>query len=274
MLKQRIITAAVLLPLVVAAVWYLPTPWFALLTGTIICLAAWEWSNLSGLEQYWLRACFVVLVACLLGIVFTLRDTFWARLLIFMVAAAWVLVTILIIAVEMRLVLIPAARLSRALLGLPVLIPSWLSLILLQGGGPDSRVILLFVVVLVACADIGAYFTGRRWGRRQLAPIISPGKTWAGLGGGLAASLAVALGYGLIDNIQGIELLMFISLCLVTVLFSAAGDLLESLIKRSVNRKDSGTLLPGHGGVLDRIDSLTAAVPVFVTGLLLWSMYL
>lgn len=274
MLKQRIITAAVLLPLFIAAVWYLPTPWFAPLMGVIICLAAWEWSDLAGLEKYWLRAGFVVLAACLLGVVFTLRDTFWARLLVFTASGAWILVAILIVAVEMRLVHIPASRLIKALLGLLVLIPSWLSLILLQGGGPDSRVILLFIVALVAAADVGAYFTGRRWGRKKLTPVISPGKTWTGLGGGVTASLAVALGYGLIDNIQGLELLMFISLCLITVLFSAAGDLLESLMKRSVNRKDSGAFLPGHGGVLDRIDSLTAAMPVFVTGLLLWSMYL
>ncbi|MEX2524808.1 MAG: phosphatidate cytidylyltransferase [Gammaproteobacteria bacterium] len=273
MLRQRIITAAILLPLFVAAVWYLPTAWFALLTGVIICLAAWEWSNLAGLEQYWLRACFVVFVACMLGVVFTLRPTIWSQLLIFMASVGWILVVMLIIAVEARLVLIPGSRLIKLLLGLLVLVPSWLSLILLQGGGSESRVLLLFIVVLIAGADIGAYFTGRRWGRRKLAPIISPGKTRAGLAGGMAVSLAVALGYVLIDNIQGIELLIFISLCLITVLFSAAGDLLESLMKRSVNFKDSGTLLPGHGGVLDRIDSLTAAIPVFVTGLLLWGMY-
>lgn len=274
MLKQRIVTAAVLLSLFIAAVWFLPTPWFALLTGVIICLAAWEWSDLAGLQQYWLRVCFAALIVCLLGIVFAVRNTFWSQLLIFMASAAWILVMALIIAVEMRLVLIPASRLIKALLGLLVLLPPWLSLILLQGGGSENRVILLFLVALVASADIGAYFAGRRWGRRKLAPIISPGKTGAGLGGGMAVALLVALGYGLIDNIQGIELLMFIALCLVTVVFSAAGDLLESLMKRSVNRKDSGALLPGHGGVLDRIDSLTAAVPVFVTGLLFWSMYL
>lgn len=274
MLKRRVITAAILLPLFIVAVWHLPTPWFALLTGAIICLAAWEWSDLAGLEQYRLRACFIVLVACLLGIVFALRNTIWSQLLVVMASLAWVLVAVLIIAVEMRLVLIPTSRLSKGLLGLLVLVPAWLSLVLLQDGGRDSRVILLFLIVLVASADIGAYFAGRRWGGKQLAPLISPGKTRAGLLGGVAVSLPVALGYGLIDNMQGIELLLFTCLCLLTVLFSVAGDLLESLLKRSVNRKDSGTFLPGHGGILDRIDSLTAGLPVFVTGLLLWSMYL
>lgn len=273
MLRQRVITAAVLVPLFVAAVWYLPSPWFALLTAIIIGLAAWEWTGLAAIEQSWLRAGYLILVGCLMGVVFALRDNVLVQMLLLTAAAAWLLVLVLILAVEMRAVLIPTSRMVKALLGLLVLVPPWLGLILLQRG-QDSRVILLFLVGLVAVADIGAYFCGRRWGRRRLAPVTSPGKTRAGLAGAVVAALAVALAYALVDNIQGIELLMFLILCLVTVLFSVLGDLLESLMKRSVHRKDSGTLLPGHGGVLDRIDSLTAAVPVFVTGLLLWSIFL
>ncbi len=274
MLSQRVITAAVLLPLFVAAVWYLPTPWFGVLAGMIVCLGAWEWSGLAGLSSFRLRLPFVGLVAVLLAVVYELKANVWSQLLLFSAVAGWFLVAVLILSVEKRVVVIPASRMVRAMLGVLVLVPSWLGLILLHAGGPDSRVILLFLVALIAAADIAAYFSGRRWGSHRLAPVISPGKTREGLWGALAGALPVALGYALIDNIQGIELLVFLILCLVTVLFSVAGDLLESLIKRSAGRKDSGTLLPGHGGVLDRIDSLTGAVPVFVTGLLLWSIFL
>lgn len=270
MLKQRIITAALLLPGFFAAVWYLPSPWFALLTGIIICLAAWEWSDLSGLDRMSLRIGYLVAVACLLVVLYVLRLTVWSRLVIFMAMAGWLLATFLVVAVETRLVVIPASSLMKSLLGFLVLLPSWLGLVLLQNGAAG---ILLFLVVLIAAADIGAYFAGRRWGRKKLAPLISPGKSRAGLAGGIAVSLPVALAYGLAENMQGIDLLLFLILCLITVLFSVSGDLLESLMKRSAHRKDSGTLLPGHGGILDRIDSLTAALPVFVTGLLLWSRY-
>jgi phosphatidate cytidylyltransferase len=235
-------------------------------------LAAWEWAGLAGLRSRLQHGTYVLAMAILLGCVYIIRNHVWAQLLVATAVAGWLLAASLILAVERHVVLIPASRLVKALLGLLVLVPSWLSLILLQGSGEESRVMLLFLLALIASADIGAYFCGRRWGRRRLAPLISPGKTWAGLGGGIVTALLVALGYALVDNIQGIELLVFLSLCLVSVLFSVTGDLLESLMKRSVQRKDSGTLLPGHGGVLDRIDSLTAALPVFVTGLLLWSL--
>jgi phosphatidate cytidylyltransferase len=126
-------------------------------------------------------------------------------------------------------------------------------------------VLLLFLLVLTAAADVGAYFGGRHFGRRKLAPQVSPGKTWEGLMSGmLAASLAAAGGALLLDQ----PILPWFALCLAVALVSVVGDLVESMFKRRTGLKDSGHLLPGHGGVLDRIDSLTAAGPAFMLGLL------
>jgi phosphatidate cytidylyltransferase len=123
-------------------------------------------------------------------------------------------------------------------------------------------------MVLVSFADIGAYFAGRAFGRRKLAPRVSPGKTWEGLGGAVALTLAIAFGAARLLAIPDAVLLGFLAVCLVTVLASVVGDLTESMFKRMAGAKDSGHLLPGHGGVLDRLDSLTAAAPVFALGLI------
>jgi phosphatidate cytidylyltransferase len=150
--------------------------------------------------------------------------------------------------------------------GLLVLIPAWAGLVWIHqlSRGPY---LVLFLLVLIWIADSGAYFAGRRWGRRKLAPLVSPGKTREGAYGALAGGLlwggVLAALYGVSVPQQGCLVL----LCLLTVVASIVGDLYESLSKRERGVKDSGSLLPGHGGILDRIDSLTAAAPVFALGL-------
>jgi phosphatidate cytidylyltransferase len=124
----------------------------------------------------------------------------------------------------------------------------------------------LFVLLLIWAADTGAYFAGSRWGRRKLAPRISPGKSWEGLFGGLFLSLLIAAAAVPVLNLAWWQLPQLLMLVMVTVLVSIAGDLFESLMKRHAGAKDSSHLIPGHGGVLDRIDSLLAALPVFVLG--------
>jgi phosphatidate cytidylyltransferase len=126
---------------------------------------------------------------------------------------------------------------------------------------------VLFLLIMIAAADTGAYFSGRLWGRHKLAPQISPGKTWEGVLGAIAATLVIALSGALWFQVEPLYWMMFVGICLLTVLFSIIGDLFESMIKRQKGVKDSGNLLPGHGGVLDRIDSLTAAAPLFLLGL-------
>jgi phosphatidate cytidylyltransferase len=150
---------------------------------------------------------------------------------------------------------------SAAVAGLVVLVPAWLALSQLHAHNP---LFMLFLLLLVVAADVGAYFAGRRFGRHKLAPRVSPGKTWEGVGGGVVGATIVAIIGALWLHMP---FLLFIALCVVVVFASIVGDLTESLFKRHAGLKDSGNLLPGHGGVLDRVDSITAAAPVFLVGL-------
>jgi phosphatidate cytidylyltransferase len=147
-----------------------------------------------------------------------------------------------------------------------VLVPLWTAILVLHDSGDEGPYILLFLLVLIWIADSGAYFTGMRWGKRKLAPIISPGKSWEGVLGGLFGALLCGVFLALYYQDKS-GALWLIPISLITVAMSVVGDLFESTLKRRMDVKDSGSLLPGHGGVLDRIDSLIAAAPVFVLGL-------
>lgn len=278
MFNSRVITAAVLAPLFLAAVYLLDTPWFSLIMAAIMCPAAWEWSRLAGIRDRLSRLLYLWLILGLFLVGYLFKDIssaniIWSHVVIMAASIGWMLVLVEVVAIEHHLIAIPVSRVLKMAQGALVLAPAWLSLVLLHGAGVHSRLIVVLLLLLVWTADIAAYFTGRHWGRAKLSPLISPGKTWAGLYGALAATQVVALGWALFDNIQGIDMLLFLILCLISVLASVLGDLQVSLLKRSIHVKDSGNLLPGHGGMLDRIDSLTAAAPVFVTGLLLWSAH-
>lgn len=153
------------------------------------------------------------------------------------------------------------------LIGLLILLPAWQGLVLFKQW-PEANWLILAVMVLVWGADIGAYFAGRRFGKRKLAPQVSPGKSWEGVFGGLLATLLICVGVAIYRDWSFVGLLMGLLGTAVVVLISVVGDLTESMFKRQSGVKDSSNLLPGHGGVLDRIDSLTAAIPVFAA--LLW----
>ena len=142
--------------------------------------------------------------------------------------------------------------------------PAWLALVRLRFDLPRGAEWMIFALLLVFAADIGAFFAGRRFGRLRLAPAVSPGKTWEGVLGGAAASALVGIAG---SEWFGVPLYAFLPLCLAAVAFSVVGDLTESLLKRFAGVKDSGTLFPGHGGVMDRIDSVTGAAPVLLFGL-------
>jgi phosphatidate cytidylyltransferase len=155
----------------------------------------------------------------------------------------------------------------RALAGDLILVPAWGALVALHGQEPHGPAWVLFLAALVWLADIGAFFAGRRWGRRKLAVRVSPGKSWEGVAGGVLAALAGAAVAVVLAGEPLHQVPILFVLVVVTVAASVLGDLTESLFKREAGLKDSGGLLPGHGGVLDRIDSLLAAAPVFVLGL-------
>ena len=272
MLKLRILTAAVLVPLMVWAVYALPTQWLAVLMGVFILAAAWEWGGLCEITNHAWRAVYVAVLG-LAGIVLyqAILSNQGLVLPVMIAAAAWWLLAL----VEMLRHKDPRAGLlaspfGRLASGFFVLIPAWLAPLSLHAAATDGWKAVLFIMVLVWTADSGAYFAGRPWGKTKIAPHISPGKSLEGVLGGLAAVLLVSAASGvLVWGLTGSRLFLWLVLCAVVTLVSVVGDLGESRFKRAVGVKDSGNLLPGHGGVLDRIDAFTAAAPFFLLGSML-----
>ena len=266
-LRQRMVTASVLVPVVVAAVIWLPSDYLALAIAGVMLLGAWEWSLLAGLSRTGARLLYLLLVCVAIGGLWRFESPLIVLLVLGVACLWWLLQAFRLLRVRQ----VDRKRgfsLSQAAAGLLVLIPAWLALLTLHRQGDGGYALVLFLLVLTWVADTLAYFAGRRWGRHKLAPLISPGKTTEGAYGAMAGALlcGALLAWQLADSPgQGIAL---VGLCLVTAILSILGDLRESLLKRQRGAKDSGSLLPGHGGVLDRIDSLTAAAPVFAVGIL------
>lgn len=271
MLKQRILTAIVLIPLVLWGIISLPNHYYALLLAVIVVLGAKEWGTMarlsSSIKYVYLVAFVITLYGCWLAL--QQFDNFASRLLY--VACAWWLYAFVALAqYNSGHSRVMWNSLLRSFIGLLVLIPTFISLYVLRSHPQFGAQLVIYLLVLIWLADSAAYFAGRRWGKQKLLPNVSPGKTWQGVYGAMVASISFSIVYALYnDAIQGSQVIIFVLISFVTVVFSIHGDLVESLFKRQVNIKDSGQLLPGHGGMLDRIDSLTAAAPVFVTGLLL-----
>lgn len=273
MLRQRVLTALVLIPVVVVTVFFTNTFWFAVIFGVVICLGAWEWIQLSGIRNLPARIGYVLVSGILLVTCYFYMDLLPGGQLILLAVLWWLFMTALIVAVQKQVIQVSGSRYLKALAGLIVLIPAWLSLLELREDEYIRGSLVMFLFVLIWVADSAAYFTGKRWGKSPLCSRISPGKTVEGVVGALFSAVVLALPYAIVNNVQGLEITVFIILCLLTVLVSIVGDITVSMLKRAVNLKDSGQLLPGHGGVLDRIDSLTAAAPVFYTGLWLWDSW-
>lgn len=264
-LRQRLRTAGVLIPVAALAVLLLPTAWLGLVLLAVVAVAAWEWTGLAGLNELPARLGFAA-VTCLLtviGWVFGPPAGFF--MLLSMAAIWWVAITPVLFRIR---VIEPATRPDLILLpvGVGLLGATWAAIIGLHGSAPEGPLLVGFLVVLTGLADTGAYFAGRRFGRRKLAPVLSPGKTVEGMIGGLAAGTSWGLVLAWLLGLSVGETLLLLALCIVAVFLSVVGDLYESLLKRRRGLKDAGSLLPGHGGVLDRIDSMTAAAPVFVLG--------
>jgi phosphatidate cytidylyltransferase len=261
-LRKRVITAVVLAAvLLVILVWLPPVATVIALTALLLA-GAWEWSAFLRLPAATPRITYVVFVALLLPLAWRMAADHGGRELILLGAVLWWLTAFMWIAFAPRLVTPWAAGVA----GVLALVPAWLALVCLRLAPPPHGQWVLFTLVLVWAADIGAFFAGRRFGRIRLAPVVSPGKTWEGVVGGMALSALVAVAGSLWFHVS---LAVFLPLCLATVAFSVIGDLTESLLKRFAGLKDSGTLFPGHGGVMDRIDSLTGAAPVLLLGLTL-----
>jgi len=261
-LKQRLITALVLIPLVILSVFYLPSAAFAQVLTVIILIAAWEWANLIGIESNLGRAAYLLLVLLAIQLVALVNVPWLYSLVIF----AWGLALFWVLTYPESIKQWSNGLWLQVFIGLIVLVPTWGSLTLIQAmdHGPWW---VMFLMGIVWGADTGAYFAGRRFGKHKLAPVISPGKSIEGAAGGLlvtAGLAALLFVFGIMTNISLVQLMTF---TLLVALASILGDLFESMMKRHRGIKDSGHILPGHGGLLDRIDSLTAASPFFVFGL-------
>jgi phosphatidate cytidylyltransferase len=265
-LRARLISAVVITPLVVYGVLALSLNLFALLLGGVLVAGAWEWGNLVPLASSTLRLCYCAAVAGLMWLLwYTGLDAAIGWLLL--LAMVWWLFALYWLTHPQLCAQARAACTGFKLLaGGLVLVPAWAALTVLHGSGPDGPVLTLGLMIMVWLADSGAYFAGHRWGRNKLAPVISPGKTREGAWGGVLASLVFAALAGALYSHSVRWTLACLLASLVAILFSIAGDLLESLMKRQSGIKDSGHIIPGHGGILDRLDSLVAAAPLFLAG--------
>ncbi|MGH8298390.1 MAG: phosphatidate cytidylyltransferase [Steroidobacteraceae bacterium] len=259
-LRKRVATAAILIALLLAVLFWLPAAATVGLLTLVVLVGAWEWSAFVKLADPRLRGAYAGFVGLLLPLVWLATRTPAGLEALLGAALLWWLLALAWIVVAPRRV----RRWSAGLAGVLSLVPAWLALMRLRLEPARGAEWVLFALVLVWMADIGAYFFGRRFGRRRLAPTVSPGKTWEGALGGFIASGAVAVAGGAWFRLP---LGRFVVLCLAAVAFSIVGDLTESLLKRFAGMKDSGTLFPGHGGVMDRIDSVTGAAPVLLLGL-------
>lgn len=256
MLRTRIITALILAPSIVAAIYLLDTRWLALVLSLITGAAAWEWAGLAGMTESLRRITYTGVVLALSGALFLVpqfRSVVLGILMVLWVIAAYAVVTY---PRSARWIAKPAGVAIIGVLILPGVLVSLLAVHELPSG-PSW---MLFGLLICWAADIGAYFAGRALGRHKLAPEVSPGKTWEGaVGGWLFALIACGLILWGAGAMEPVWLLIMSGLVVVSIF----GDLFESLLKRASGTKDSGSLLPGHGGVLDRIDSVLAVAPFF-----------
>jgi phosphatidate cytidylyltransferase len=269
MLKQRVITAVILLAALLLVLFGLPAVWFGCISAVVVLVASLEWANLAGLEAQLHKG--IYLVAILVGLV----CVYFVPILILLAVTClfWLLALFWVVCYP-KLNSWWSSKACRVVMGFFVLVPCWYALNVLRQSNSGAWLVL-FLLLLVWASDIGAYFAGRWWGKHKLMPQVSPGKTWEGFIGGFLLSLIVAMvALYIIFHVNfSVWLTVFVLVVFVNI-FSVVGDLFESMLKRHRGIKDSSNILPGHGGILDRIDSLTAAAPIFTLGLVLYLFYM
>ncbi len=248
----RLLTALILIPLVLAILFFTPYYVFVGANALAIVVAGWEWANLSKIKSIFFQLFFLVLL------VGALVASFWVPYRIIWLAGWWWMLAIVgILSFGMGKKLIPFEKFMIPV-GLLTLVPTFVSLNILREKNPE---LVLWLFLFIWGADSLAYFVGKKFGKHKLIPRVSPNKTWEGF----VAAILVCVLVGILASFRhfGGSLKSWIIIAIVVGLASVFGDLFESLIKRSEGVKDSGSILPGHGGLLDRIDSLTAAGPIF-----------
>ena len=279
MLKQRILTALVLAPAAIAAIFYLPLNLFAGLLLLIMSIGAWEWGPLMGFVKKARRLMFVLTNILLISAIwyFLPLEYFWldehvlqpqVMYLLWLAVAWWILSAMLTFLYPRYSKFWSSHRSIRGIFGWLTLVPTWVAFMVIRGSEyhQDSyhgAQLLMVLFLMVWSADVGAYFVGKAIGKHKLLPNVSPGKTLEGFFGGVAFAciLVSTAGYIMDWNAKQFGIILLVTGIITTI--SVLGDLNESMFKRQAGIKDSGTILPGHGGILDRIDSLTATAPIF-----------
>ncbi|KRG69037.1 phosphatidate cytidylyltransferase [Pseudoxanthomonas dokdonensis] len=266
--QVRVIAALIMAPAAIAAILLLPTPWLAALAAVVFLTGLWEWLKLAEIDDTLPRT--VLLTSNLLLMVLLVWASAGSMVLfqiVTLIGVVWWLLALL----WLRYFHFGSdhqtyARVFKLMAGTLAIVPAWAALCLIHASPDNGHRWLFVALAIVWAADSGAYFAGRTFGRHKLAPRISPNKTIEGLLGGLLAGLLVAVAGTYFAGSGTAQLPGVLLVAAFTVLASVVGDLFESLIKRHVGAKDSGNLIPGHGGILDRIDGVLAALPIFALG--------
>ena len=266
MLRARILTALVIAPIAIAGVFLLPEVGFAVFVGLVIVVGAWEWANLAGFSGR-LRLVYSA------GLGLLLFGAYLIPPLVTLAAGlTWWLAAFVLVLRYPDLARLWSSKTARCFIGVLVLVPGWTAMLLLKAY-PDSSILILLLFFLIWGADIGAYFFGKALGKRKLAPAVSPGKSWAGFYGGLVVALMIAIATTLViekPELFSLRWVLFLVGCVFVAMVSVLGDLTISMFKRNAGVKDASNLLPGHGGLLDRIDSLLSAGPLFALLILIY----
>lgn len=269
MLRQRILTALVLAPVAIGCLFFLPPIGFALFVGLVLTIGAWEWANLAGVLPMG-RYAYALFVAVLLLIAYFLPGPY-----ILILGCLWWIASFFFMRQYPDGTTLWSGPGSVSVIGLLVLVPGFVALLTLKAA-PQANMLILMLFFLIWGADIGAYFTGRAFGKHKLAPAVSPGKSWEGFYGGLVIALAIGIGMSLwmgYPRLLEAKGVLFVAGLVIVIMVSVLGDLVMSMFKRNRGIKDSSNLLPGHGGILDRIDSLLSAGPVFALLVMMMGPY-
>ena len=267
MLWQRVLTALVLMPLVIAGILFLDSAWVGVLLALVLLVGARELADLANIKMPIGQIGFILAVAVVMLLAWFFIRSGYVVALQWGMAIWWTVTTALLVSRRTDLPKVEGRRPFVLLVGALIFVTAWASVVALHASIPGGPWLVLLLFAIIWAADSGAYFAGRAFGKRKLSPFVSPGKTWAGVGGAIVVVSIVLLGLSWGGWIASAPLVPLLLLGVSVTLVSIGGDLWESRLKREVGKKDSGSLLPGHGGVLDRIDSLLAAAPVFGLGL-------
>lgn len=272
MTRTRVLTALAMAPFAIGAILFLPTPWLVALAAALFLVGLWEWFKLAEIEDTLSRT--VLLLANLLlmvALAWGSRTQDGGTLVLFQIAVVvgviwWLLAMLWLKHYDFASDHDTHARAFKLAAGTLAVVPAWCALALLHASQPHGNRWLLVALSIVWAGDTGAYFVGRAMGRHKLAPRVSPNKTVEGLIGGMVCALLAAVGFAWYAGATPTQMPLVAVVALATLLASVVGDLFESLLKRHAGVKDSGNILPGHGGILDRIDAVLAALPVFALG--------